>query len=189
MAFCLALLVPIIAIILLTQVGIDIISDKLVTVNEQTNKVEIRNPADGSVYKEVEKTYAWPVKGVVTLEFGESDWPYEILHSGIDIANPYGQIGDPVTPFSDGTVTFAGQIYWGFGKYITIDHGDNISSLYGHLDKIFVVKGQQVKLGQVIGREGSTGWSTGPHLHFTVKVFGIPVNPHTFLGADEPPTY
>lgn len=187
LAFLIALSIPIIAVILLTHAGIDIISDKLATVNEQTNKVEIHNPADGSVVKEVEKVAAWPVKGVVTLGFGESDFPYEIIHSGIDIADPYGKVGDPITPFMEGKVTYAGEIFWGYGKHIMIDHGDNISSLYGHLDKIFVVKGQEVKLGQVIAKEGSTGWSTGPHLHFSVYIYGIPVNPHTFLGSANPP--
>jgi murein DD-endopeptidase MepM/ murein hydrolase activator NlpD len=82
-----------------------------------------------------------------------------------------------------GKVIYAGEIFWGYGKHIIIDHGNNITSVYAHLDKIFVVPGQEIKTtDQVIGNEGSTGWSTGPHLHFEVRVFGIPVNPRTFLG-------
>jgi len=184
--FLLVLLIPVIAVILLTQSGIDIVSERLATINPQNNAVQIRNPATGEIIKEIQVTTAWPTTGVITLEFGEPDLPFMLFHNGIDIANPTGQIGDPVTPFMDGTVTFAGEKFWGYGKYITIDHGDNISSLYGHLDKIYVIKGQKVTLGQVIAREGSTGWSTGPHLHFTIKVFGIPVNPRTFLGNGDP---
>ena len=182
----LILLLPIFAVILLTNAGIDIVSDKLATHNTQTNKVEIHNPADGSVVTEVSSEREWPVHGVVTLEFGAIDLPYQPLHTGIDIANPQGQIGDSVTPFMDGTVIYAGEIFWGYGKHIIIDHGDNITSIYGHLDKIYTVQGRDVKPGDVIGREGTTGWSTGPHLHFQINVWGIPVNPRTFLGDIDP---
>ncbi|MDO8618601.1 MAG: M23 family metallopeptidase [Candidatus Daviesbacteria bacterium] len=187
LAFLIALSIPVIAVILLTHSGIDIISDKLASVDPQTNTVNIHDPTGIKPDVPVTQEMAWPVKGVVTLEFGENDLPYELFHDGIDIANPYGKVGDPVTPFMDGKVIYAGEIFWGFGKHIIIDHGDNVSSLYGHLDKIFVVKGQEVKLGQVMAKEGTTGWSTGPHLHFGVYVYGIPVNPHTFLGSAEPP--
>lgn len=182
LAFLFILSLPLIAVIILTQTGINIISDKLATVNAINKTVEIHDPRDGSVVKEISFAFAWPANGVITLEFGESDLPYQLLHTGIDIANPEGKIGDDITPFMDGTVTYAGEIFWGFGKHVIIDHGDNISSLYGHLDKIYVFKGQKVKTGNVIGKEGSTGWSTGPHLHFQINVYGIPVNPRTFLG-------
>src|ERR1035437_586887 len=180
------IMLPIIAVIMLTNAGIDIVSDRLATVNTQTQKVEIHDPLTGEVIKEISPSITWPVKGVITLEFGESDWPYQPFHTGIDIANPYGLQGDPITPFMPGKVTYAGEIFWGYGKYITIDHGNNITSLYGHLSKIFVYTGEKVVLGQVIGEEGSTGWSTGPHLHFQVNIFGIPVNPRTFLGDGNP---
>lgn len=82
-----------------------------------------------------------------------------------------------------GKVIYAGEIFWGFGKHIIIDHGNNLTSIYGHLDKILVVKGEDITTAsQVIGLEGDTGWATGPHLHFQIDVFGIPVNPRTFLG-------
>lgn len=180
--FLLVLLLPVLAVILLTNVGIDIISDRLATQNTQNNTVQIHDPATGEVIKEIKTEAVWPVHGVVTLEFGEIDLPYQPLHTGIDIANPYRKVGDPVTAFMPGTVTYAAEISWGYGKHIMIDHGDNITSVYAHLDKIFVYKGQEIKsTNQVIGYEGSTGWSTGPHLHFETRVFGIPVNPRTFL--------
>lgn len=177
--FLLVLSIPFIAVILLTHAGIDIISDRLAEVNEENQTVELHNP-DGSLYKEVELVISWPAKGVITLEFGQSSF-FQPLHSGIDIANAKGRIGDPVTPFMKGTVIYAGQIFWGFGKHIVVDHGDNIHSVYAHLDKIFVIKGQQVEPGQVIAQMGTTGWSTGPHLHFQINVFGIPVNPRKFF--------
>ena len=184
-AFIGVLLLPIVAVILLTNAGIDIVSDRLATVNVKTHKIDIHDPATGKVILSIEANAVWPAKGVVTLEFGESDLPYQPLHSGIDIANPSGKIGDSITAFMPGKVIYAGEIFWGFGKHIIIDHGNNITSVYGHLDKIFVIKGQEIKTtDQVIGLEGSTGWSTGPHVHFQVDVFGIPVNPRTFLAGN-----
>ena len=180
-SFLILLSLPVVAVIILMHTGINVVSDKLVGVNKNTGNIEIKDPLDGSVAKSIQATTTWPVHGIITLEFGESDLPYQILHTGIDIANPNGQTGDPIGTFMDGTVTYAGEIFWGFGKHIIIDNGNNISSLYGHLDKIYVYPGQKVHIGDMIGREGSTGWSTGPHLHFQVNVYGIPVNPRTFV--------
>lgn len=179
-------MLPIVAVIILTNAGIDVVSDHLVGVNTQTQKIEIKDPLNGQVIAEVSPLMEWPVAGIVTLEFGQSDWPYQPFHTGIDIANPYGKIGDPIIPFMAGTVTYAGEISWGYGKHIQIDNGNNISSIYAHLSKIYVYTGEKVVLGQVIGEEGETGWATGPHLHFQINIFGIPVNPRTFLGDENP---
>lgn len=182
-AFLIILSLPVIAVFILTNTGINIVSDQLASVDSQTQAIQIHNPADGSVIKEIHASIVWPVRGVITLSFGESDLPYQPFHTGIDIANPHGQIGDSITPFMDGQVIYAGETAIGYGKHVIIDNGDNISSLYGHLDKIYVYKGQKVTVNDVIGKEGQTGWATGPHLHFEVRVFGIPVNPKTFLGT------
>lgn len=185
-AFLIALMVPVIAVIMLTQVGIDIISDKLVAINEENKKVEIHDPTTGEVVDELDLTMAWPTLGIITLEFGESSG-FQLFHTGIDIAAPSGKVGDPVNAFLPGKVTYAGEIWWGYGKHIIIDHGNRVGTLYAHLDKIFVVKGQEIKTTkQVIGRMGTTGWSTGPHLHFETRVYSIPVNPRTFLGDGNP---
>lgn len=184
LSFLIALAIPFIAVILLAQIGLDIISDKLATVNQTTQNVEIHDPLTGKATPVVTKV-AWPMQGVITLEFGQSSF-FQVFHTGIDIANPYGKIGDPITPFMDGKVTYAGQIWWGYGKHVIIDNGNHITSVYGHMDKIFVVPRQQVKTGQIIGREGQTGWATGPHLHFEIRVYGLPVNPRTFLGQSNP---
>lgn len=171
------LLLPVLAVMTLTNSGIKEVSDTLVEYNAETNMIKLFYP-NGTLYKEITASVTLPVQGVITNEFGETHLPYYLFHSGIDIAS---KKGDPVTPFMPGKVIYAGEIFWGFGKHIIIDNGDNITSLYGHLDKINVKEGQEVKPGDVIGFEGSTGWSTGTHLHFQINVFGVPVNPTVFV--------
>lgn len=171
------LLLPIVAVTVITHTGIDEISDQLVSVDSKTKAIQLYYP-NGKPYKLFTAKVALPAKGVYTNEFGASLPPYYLFHSGMDIA---GKKGDPITTFMPGKVIYAGEIFWGFGKHVIVDHGDNITSLYGHLDKITVQNGQEVKPGDVIGLEGSTGWSTGPHLHFEIRVFGIPVNPNIFI--------
>lgn len=179
--FVLVLSLPFIAVFALTHTGLEVISDKLATVSINNLSVEIRNPLDGIVSHTLDGPFIWPTTGVITLEFGESHLPYQPLHTGIDIA---GKRGDPIAAFMKGKVIYAGEISWGYGKHVIIDNGNNVTSLYAHLNKIFVEEGQEVNQGQIIGTEGSTGWSTGPHLHFETRVFGIPVNPRVFLGSD-----
>lgn len=179
-AFLVLISLPIIAVIILTHTGINIVSDALVDIEPETQNILIKDPVDGSVVKEVSKEVVWPAQGVTTLEFAKSS-KYQKFHAGIDIANPKGQVGDPVTTFMEGTVIYEGEIFWGYGKHIIIDHGDNITSVYAHLDRIHVYKGQKVNVGDTIGNMGSTGWSTGPHLHFEVRVYGVPVNPKNIL--------
>ncbi len=101
------------------------------------------------------------------------------IHTGVDMR---GDAGDPVRATATGTVTVAG---WsgGYGKMVEIDHGNDLATRYGHLSQIDVVVGQKVKIGQVIGRIGSTGRSTGPHLHYETRVDGEAVNPEKFLRA------
>ena len=181
-AFLTVLMLPVIAVILLTQVGINAISNKLVSQNPTNQTIQIKDPVTGKVVKEIKPTIVWPTKGVITLEFGEMSL-YQPYHTGIDIA---GKLDDPVNPAMDGTVIYAGKIFWGFGKHIIIDHGNNIQTIYAHLDKIYVYKGQKVTTDSVIGGQGETGWATGVHLHFQVNVYGIPVNPRVFLGNGNP---
>lgn len=179
--FLILLSLPIIAVFILTQTGFNIVSDKLVKVNTTTQGVDIKDPVTGKVVTSIKPTVAWPVSGIVTLEFAESNFPYQPFHTGIDIANPKGLIGDPIHPFMDGTVIYAGEIFWGFGKHIIIDNGNNIQSIYAHLNKIYVYPGEKVTISDIIGLEGETGWATGPHLHFQINIYGIPVNPRTFV--------
>lgn len=176
-AFLIFLLLPFFSITTTTNVGVEEVSDTLVQVDSKTNKVKLFYP-DGQLYKELELNISLPVKGHISNEFGTTVLPYYLFHSGIDIAS---KKGDSITPIMPGKVTYADEIFWGYGKHVIIDHGDNITSLYGHLDTIKVKEGDEVKLGNVIGTEGSTGWSTGAHLHLEIRVFGIPINPREIL--------
>jgi murein DD-endopeptidase MepM/ murein hydrolase activator NlpD len=179
--FAIICLLPVFAVMMATQVGIALVSNALATVNIQSLQIDIHNPATGAVVDSVSASVIWPVSGPVSLEFGQSDLPYQPIHTGIDIATTNHQVGNPVTAFMKGTVIYADETSWGFGKHVKIVHGHHIVSIYAHLDSINVTVGQEVEAGIVIGTLGSTGWSTGPHLHFQVNVFGLPVNPRTFL--------
>ncbi len=175
------LILPFVGIFVLTNIGIPLVSTHLASVNATTHKVEIHDPRTGQIIATIDAATTWPVSGVVTLEFGESDLPYQPFHTGIDIANPHSQIGDPVTPFMAGKVIYADEISWGYGKHVIVDNGNNVTSIYAHLSEIDTTLGAQVRPGDVIGKEGMTGWATGPHVHFQINVFGIPVNPRTFV--------
>jgi len=122
----------------------------------------------------------WPLEGRVTSTFGERLGPFNgegAFHSGVDIAAIYGS---PVRASGDGDVTGA-VMGAGYGREVTIDHGHDVVTVYGHLSEIAVVPGQHVTRGQVVGYVGQSGRSTGPHLHYEVRVHNVPVNPHKYL--------
>jgi murein DD-endopeptidase MepM/ murein hydrolase activator NlpD len=116
----------------------------------------------------------WPVQGTITSYFGMR---WGRMHEGIDIGAPEGT---PIVAAAGGTVNYAG---WegGYGNLTVIDHGNGLATAYGHQSRIIVSSGQTVAQGQVIGYVGSTGHSTGPHLHFEVRVNGTPVDPLGYL--------
>lgn len=103
-------------------------------------------------------------------------------HSGMDIAAPQGK---PVKATEAGQIIFAGDLFF-TGNVVYIDHGNGVLSLYAHLSKISVTKGQQVKRGQMIGNVGKTGRVTGPHLHWSVYLNGNAVDPSLFLARKTP---
>ena len=173
-------LIPVFAVLILTQAGFSFVSNALATYDPQLLQVDIHDPATGEITGHVASSIAWPISGPVSLEFGESS-PYQIFHTGIDIASPTHQVGDPVIAFMKGKVIYADETPGGFGKHVEIDHGGHITSIYAHLDTILVTKDQEVDIGTIIGTRGNTGWSTGPHLHFQINIYGIPVNPRVFL--------
>ena len=122
----------------------------------------------------------WPTRGPINSEFGKrpSPWTGEPeYHQGIDIA---ASTGTPVMAPGPAKVAFAGRLA-GYGNAVLLDHGHDVKSRFGHLDTIRVTAGQEVKRGEVIGLAGSTGRSTGPHLHYEVIVRGAPVNPRTYM--------
>ncbi|WP_224364641.1 M23 family metallopeptidase [Hyalangium versicolor] len=122
----------------------------------------------------------WPARGWVTSDFGQRLDPYtadRVMHQGLDIAAPHGK---EVFAPSDGTVVFAG-LEGGYGNVIVIDHGYGIKTRYGHLSRLMVKSGERVKRGALIAAVGNTGRSTGPHLHYEVRVNGIAQNPRKFI--------
>ena len=123
---------------------------------------------------------SWPVTGTITSPFGYRTNPFGggmEFHQGLDIAAP---MGTTVKAAAGGTVLSAGW-YGGYGNYILIDNGGGMATGYGHLSQIFVSAGQQVAKEQPIGAVGSTGMSTGPHLHFEVRIHGKPTDPAAYL--------
>jgi murein DD-endopeptidase MepM/ murein hydrolase activator NlpD len=139
--------------------------------------------------------WKWPIDGVITQGFGCTSYPFEPydpscptlhFHSGIDIANDYGT---PVHAADGGIVhdysmgcSYGGGLC-GYGHYVIIVHAGGFISLYGHLSSYAVADGTQVDKDTVIGYEGSTGNSTGPHLHFEIDLGGTPVDPLAYLPA------
>jgi murein DD-endopeptidase MepM/ murein hydrolase activator NlpD len=122
----------------------------------------------------------WPIVGPITSSFGERLDPFNgegAFHSGVDIS---GTFGEAVRATADGTVEIASMAS-GYGREILINHGNGIQTLYGHLSGFAVTTGQQVNRGQIIGYVGMTGRSTGPHLHYEVRIHNTPVNPYRYL--------
>ncbi len=122
----------------------------------------------------------WPVEGPVTGSFGERIDPFNgegAFHSGVDIGSSYGQA---IVAPADGIVEFA-DFMGGYGRAIILDHGHGITTRFGHLSNFSIISGQHVHRGDVIGYVGLSGRSTGPHLHYEVRINDTPVNPYKYL--------
>lgn len=121
-----------------------------------------------------------PTRGWISSEFGYRISPFtgkRELHKGLDIAN---RNGTPIIAPADGVVTYAKK-KWLIGNMVTIDHGYGMVTRYGHLDKFKIKKGARVKRGEVIALMGTTGRSTGPHLHYEILMNGVPVDPMRYI--------
>jgi len=128
--------------------------------------------------------FRWPVKGRISGIFGSQ----RILngkprrpHNGVDIAAP---MGTPIVAAGDGTVALTDDNMFLSGKTVMIDHGHGLTSVYIHMNNITVVEGQYVRQGQQIGAIGVTGRTTGPHLHWGINLFGIPLDPKLIVAGD-----
>jgi murein DD-endopeptidase MepM/ murein hydrolase activator NlpD len=120
-----------------------------------------------------------------TSSYGVRTDPFQgraAMHAGIDLAGP---IGTPIYATADGTITTAGWQNGGYGNLIKVEHGRGIETRYGHLSAIMVREGQRVRRGEMIGRMGSTGRSTGSHLHYEVRIDGRAVNPIPFMKSTD----
>lgn len=143
---------------------------------------KLDNLQDGAIAVPSDK----PVKtAAFTSGFGVRSDPFQFraaMHAGIDLAGP---VGTPIYATADGVVETAGWNSGGYGNLIKIDHGKGIETRYGHLSKVEVTVGQHVKRGQLIARMGSTGRSTGSHLHYEVRIENRPVNPIPFMKSTD----
>ena len=147
-----------------------------------TSWKKLDNLADGAIAVPSDK----PVKTAeFTSGYGTRTDPFRggaARHQGIDLAAP---IGTPIYATADGTVLEAGFNHGGYGNLIKVDHGRGIETRYGHLSRILVSPGQRITRGQLIGHMGSTGRSTGSHLHYEVRIDGRAVNPIPFMKSND----
>ena len=143
----------------------------------------IRNLESGGTISSASRgsgAFVWPIYGEITSPFGWRTHPIfgtQKFHSGLDIAADYG---DPVVAANSGTVIYADWM-GGYGNAVMIDHGGGLVTLYGHNSSLAVYNGQQVSKGQTIAYAGSTGYSTGPHCHFEVRIHGEVTDPMNYL--------
>ena len=122
----------------------------------------------------------WPVEGPITGSFGERIDPFNgegAFHTGVDISSSYGHA---IVAPADGIVEYA-DLQNGYGRLVQIRHANGVSTRYGHLSGFAVTAGQRVQRGDVIGYVGLSGRSTGPHLHYEVRIYNTPVNPYKYL--------
>ena len=147
-----------------------------------TNWKKLDNVADGAIAVPSDK----PVRtAAFTSGYGIRSDPFKgraAMHAGIDLAGP---IGTPIYATADGIVSESGYNSGGYGNLVKLDHGRGIETRYGHMSAILVRAGQRVTRGQMIGRMGSTGRSTGSHLHYEVRIDARAVNPIPFMKSSD----
>jgi len=122
----------------------------------------------------------WPVEGRLMSPFGVRTDPLSgegAIHTGVDLQ---AAMGTPVLAAADGIVVYA-EWKSGYGRLVIVDHGNGLQTYYGHLSQFDVVEGQEVRRGDVVAKSGASGRVTSPHLHYEVRMGGIPVNPYPFL--------
>jgi murein DD-endopeptidase MepM/ murein hydrolase activator NlpD len=165
----------------------DLLAQQRADINAQVAADQAAYAAEASGSGGGTGQFGWPMNPHwISQGFGCSNYPFEMywaacpsrhLHSGIDIAEPYGT---PVMAADNGVASTYGTCC-GYGNYVILTHGNGYSTLYGHLASFNVRNGQLVVRGQVIAFEGSTGNSTGPHLHFEIRVGGVAHDPKLAL--------
>jgi len=160
--------------------------DAATALEDKTNHLEQELNACETFFRTRSVTpSAWPVEGRLTDGFGERRNPFggygSEFHTGQDIATNYGT---PVTATANGVVTFTG-FQNGYGQLVVIDHGDGLTTRYGHLSHIDAEVGQTITRGDIVGRVGSSGRSTGPHLHYEIRINDESVDPRPYLPGIE----
>lgn len=134
-----------------------------------------------SVLTSTQQTNLWPIRGRITTFFGVPHWPYQPTHTGMDIASGSASGITPIHSFRAGRVTETIYSSRGLGNHVIVDHGNGLTSLYAHLYTISVQPGREVNTDTVLGLEGSTGVSTGAHLHFEIRQDGVHVDPSQYI--------
>ena len=140
----------------------------------------VRNLLNDQVSLSRSTPKGWPTKGWLTSYFGTRKSPFtgrRVMHEGLDIA---ANVGTPVVATADGVVARV-DYSPSYGKTVVIDHGYGYRTIFGHNSKILVKSGQRVKRGDVVAQVGNTGQSTGPHLHYELRLNGVPIDPRKTL--------
>jgi murein DD-endopeptidase MepM/ murein hydrolase activator NlpD len=164
--------------------GLSLADDSVASIEARAARIEEHLRTYEAALKERARVPSvWPVEGELTDSFGVRGNPFgggsSEFHPGQDIAAPRGT---PVVAPADGTVVKA-EWQNGYGQTVVIDHGNGLTTRYGHLSKIEVAAGQEVRRGDELGQVGSTGRSTGPHLHYEVRIDDVAVSPLYYLPA------
>ena len=163
----------------------EVIYEGLAKVEETVlNENILVEPVDTVVHKGVKNPYydgvtflSRPVEGgYISSYYGEER--VNSYHKGLDIAK---NLGEDIIASFDGKVIFAGYNDGGYGNLVIVQHSDDMKTYYAHLSEIYVSPNQEVKKGEIIGAVGSTGYSTGPHLHFELRINDAPVNPLNYI--------
>lgn len=176
---------------LISRSSFALVSELVKNANFAEQMVDLEQSSYEEVHKKVKSILdlkqhtpsIWPTRGNITSGFGYRRHPIKKsveFHRGLDIANC---TGTKVYATADGVVDFAGR-QAGYGKYLSIDHGYGIKTKYGHLNKILVEAGDTVKRGDLIATMGRTGYVTGSHLHYEVRILNNPVNPLNYIIRD-----
>lgn len=128
-------------------------------------------------------TPRWPIHGAVTTAFGVPEPPFQPIHTGVDISDGTYPGTTPIHAFKPGRVLNVIHSPYGLGNHVILDHGNGLTSVYGHMSSTSVIIGQTVDQNTVLGYEGSTGASTGTHLHFEVRQDGVAMNPFNYIAG------
>ena len=148
------------------KVPVQVIPQAPIFIPQSPLAFDIPNLGDG---------FIWPTTTRIITQY------FAWYHNGLDVAVPWGWGMPPIFASSSGTVTRAGWDPWGLGLHVRVDHGNGFETVYGHMSSINVGYGQRVSQGQVLGLMGSTGRSTGPHVHFTINYNGVPQDPLGYI--------
>jgi len=150
------------------------------TKENKTSLEELKNRVKVIQSKLAAAPSTWPISGPLVSSFGYRRYPWRGMHTGVDIKASYGA---PIRATASGRVIYAG---WrqGYGKTVEIDHGNGFTTLYGHASQIIAFVGEKITKGQIISYVGTTGYTTGPHLHYEVRKYDVPINPVAFLNLN-----